>query len=398
MPAGQALPAQQVEVVARRRRHGHGHVVLCAQRQEPLYPGRGVVGPLAVVAVRQQQHHAGTLAPLLLTGADELVHDRLAAVEEVPELGLPADQRVRARHRVAVLEAHRGELGQQRVVHEELGRARLELLERRVLGAVVPVHQHRVPLAERAAPAVLADQPHRVPVEDQRAERQHLAGRPVDGVLFAHGGAPVEQRLEPRVRGEVRGQVDLGVDDPLHGLGGHRGRHRLVVDRAVLGLGPDDAAGLRRPVRRVPGLGEDPLELLLVVAQRALGLLHGDVAAGDQRLGVHLPGRPLGLHQVVHERLGERRVVGLVVPPLAVADHVHDDVLLERLPVGEGQPGRPYHGLRVVPVDVENGRLDHPGHVGRVHAGPRVLRRGGEAHLVVHDDVHGAAGPVAAQQ
>ena len=138
--------------------------------------------------------------------------------------------------------------------------------------------------------------------------------------------------------------------------------------------------------------------MLLVVAQRRLGLLHGDVAAGDQRLGVDLPGGALGLHQVVHERLGERRVVGLVVPPLAVAHHVDDDVLLERLPVGEGQPGDPHHGLGVVPVDVEDRRLDHPGDVGRVHAGPRVLRGGGEAHLVVHDDVHGAAGPVPAQQ
>src|SRR5215468_8866783 len=47
---------------------------------------------------------------------------------------------------------------------------------------------------------------------------------------------------------------------------------------------------------------------------------------------------------------------------------------------------------------VNDGRLDHPGDVGRVHARPRVLRRGGEADLVVHDDVHRAAGPVSAQQ
>ena len=57
----------------------------------------------------------------------------------------------------------------------------------------------------------------------------------------------------------------------------------------------------------------------------------------------------------------------------------------------------PDHGLGVVPVDVEDRRLDHAGDVRRVHAGPRGLRRGGEPDLVVHHDVHRAAGPVAAQ-
>src|SRR6202000_3425764 len=95
---------------------------------------------------------------------------------------------------------------------------------------------------------------------------------------------------------------------------------------------------------------------------------------------------------------GEGRVVGLVMTPLAVADHVDDHVLLERLAVGEGQPGGPDNGLGVVAVDVEDGRLDHPGDVGRVHRRARVLRRRGEPDLVVDDDVHGAAGAVAAQQ
>src|SRR5690606_31366673 len=88
---------------------------------------------------------------------------------------------------------------------------------------------------------------------------------------------------------------------------------------------------------------------------------------------------------------------GLVVPATPVADQVDDDVLVERLPVGEGQLGHPDHGLGVVPVDVEDRRLDHAGHVGGVDAGAAVLGRGGEAHLVVDDDVHGAAGAVAAQ-
>ena len=48
-----------------------------------------VVGTLAFVAVREQQRHVGVLAPLGLAGGDGLVDDRLRAVDEVAELGLP---------------------------------------------------------------------------------------------------------------------------------------------------------------------------------------------------------------------------------------------------------------------------------------------------------------------
>ena len=148
---------------------------------------------------------------------------------------------------------------------------------------------------------------------------------------------------------------------------------------------------------RLAHLGEDPLELLLVVLEDLLGLLEGDVATTDQRLGVELAHRALLLDQVVHQRLGVRRVVALVVPATAVADQVDDDVLVERLAVLEGQPGDPDAGLGVVAVDVEDRRLHHPGHVGAVERGARRGRRGGEADLVVDDHVDGAAGAVAAQ-
>ena len=137
-----------------------------------------MVRALALVAVRQQQDDAGLLAPLLLARADELVHDRLGAVDEVAELGLPADQRVRPGDRVAVLEADRRVLRQQRVVGVEPGRLGVERPQRHVFRAGVPVDQHRVPLAERAAAGVLADQPDRVPVDQDRAEGQQLAGAP----------------------------------------------------------------------------------------------------------------------------------------------------------------------------------------------------------------------------
>ena len=100
---------------------------------------------------------------------------------------------------------------------------------------------------------------------------------------------------------------------------------------------------------------------------------------------------------MVHQRLGHRGVVALVVAAPAVADHVDDDVLVELHPELEGQLGHPHAGLGVVAVHVEDRRLDHPRDVGAVHRGARGRRRGREPDLVVDDDVHGAAGAVAAQ-
>ena len=86
----QHLPPQQVEVLGGGGGVGHLDVVLGAQREEALDAARAVLGALALVAVRQQQHQAGRLVPLVLGGHQELVDDRAGAVDEVAELGLPA--------------------------------------------------------------------------------------------------------------------------------------------------------------------------------------------------------------------------------------------------------------------------------------------------------------------
>ena len=77
--AERVLP-QQVEVRRGRRRLGDDERLVGAHRQPALDPGRGVVGTLALVAVGEQQHDAGLLAPLGLAGGDELVDDGLGAV------------------------------------------------------------------------------------------------------------------------------------------------------------------------------------------------------------------------------------------------------------------------------------------------------------------------------
>ena len=115
------LAAKQVEVLGRRRGDGDLDVLLGAEREEALQAGAGVLGPLALVAVRQEHHQAAAPAPLRLGRGDELVDDHLGAVGEVAELGLPHDQHVGLVERVAVVEAEHGRLGEQAVVDAELG-------------------------------------------------------------------------------------------------------------------------------------------------------------------------------------------------------------------------------------------------------------------------------------
>ena len=114
----------------------HRHVVLGAHLQVALDPRGGVVRALPLVAVRQQQHDRGALAPLLLRAEMNSSTMRLRAVGEVAELGLPQHERVRPLDRVAVLEAHRRELAQQRVVDPEPGLLVGEVEQRRPLLAV----------------------------------------------------------------------------------------------------------------------------------------------------------------------------------------------------------------------------------------------------------------------
>ena len=105
--------------------------------------------PLTLVPVRQQQREPAGLAPLLLAGHDELVHDDLAHVDEVAELRLPAHQGVLGHHRLAVLEAQRGELVQRRIVDQERALV-VRQVRQRVPPALGPVvDQHGMPLAER---------------------------------------------------------------------------------------------------------------------------------------------------------------------------------------------------------------------------------------------------------
>ena len=119
VPSRPAPPAHQVEVLSGGRAVDDADIVLGGLLQEPLQAGARVLGAAALIAVRQEQRQAGRLTPFRTSGDDELIDDDLCAVDEVPELRLPEDERVGRRDRVAVLEGERRELRKRRVVDLE---------------------------------------------------------------------------------------------------------------------------------------------------------------------------------------------------------------------------------------------------------------------------------------
>ena len=123
----------------------------------------------------------------------------------------------------------------------------------------------------------------------------------------------------------------------------------------------------------------------------------GDDALADQLVAVDFQRRGMRGDRLVHQRLGERRLVALVVAVTAIAEHVDHDRLLEFLPELGRDLGGEHHGFGIVAVDVEDRRLDHLGDVGRIGRRSRIARIGGEADLVVDDEMHRAAGAVATQ-
>src|SRR5205085_4223462 len=106
------------------------------------------LGPLAFVAVRQEEDERRRQAPLGAARGDELVEHDLRAVDEIPVLRLPDDEAAGLLHVVAEFEADHGVLAQRAVANLER-RARLrELLQRNQLLAGVRVMEDRMAMAE----------------------------------------------------------------------------------------------------------------------------------------------------------------------------------------------------------------------------------------------------------
>ena len=215
-------------------------------------------------------------------------------------------------------------------------------------------------------PEVLAGQPNRNAFGQQRAESQRLSGRPVYSLAgLDHLAARVQQPYQLTVDVEaIRIGVERATDVAQHLLGdpGLVIAQLLLADQRLqagpLALQPIRDVrlilrrGLERLLQLLANLGRDRVDIFL--RQRLLA---------DQLVGVNLASRRLSGDRLVHDRLGKRGLVRLVVAEAAIAEHVDDDVALELLPELGGDAGDVHHRFGVVAIDVEDRRLDHLRHI-----------------------------------
>jgi hypothetical protein len=185
--------------------------------------------------------------------------------------------------------------------------------------------------------------------------------------------------LEPISRRQIDGNARLAAARIVHVLA-----HGLEAGPAAV-----------EPIGLVGLVALSALELAVELG--APGGLHlldlglADDALSDELFGVELQDRGVRADLAVHQGLGERGLVALVVAEAPVAEHVDDDGLLELLPVLGRHFRGEHHRLRIVAVAVEDRGFHHLGHVGRIGRGAREARIGGEADLVVDDEVDRAA-------
>ncbi len=218
--------------------------------------------------------------------------------------------------------------------------------ERDVLLLRLDVDENTVALGERAAARVLAGESDGHTLDDQRAQSQGLRECPVDAVGVELVTTGPDGARELLVRVEVVGPGGDGLHHLVEPVALHRGR---AVRRSDVGSGTRVA---RRPARRGNGgalrsvvctveFREGAFEDRAESLERGFGLVECDVSAVDEGLGVELADRPVRVDACIHPRLGERRLVGLVVPVAAVADHVDHDVLVERAGGSRRRSARP---------------------------------------------------------
>ena len=99
----------------------------------------------------------------------------------------------------------------------------------------------------------------------------------------------------------------------------------------------------------------------------------------------------------VQDGLCVARVVTFIVAVPPVAEHVDHYVALEGLAIIIGHLRHANAGLGIVAVHVEDGSLHHASDVGGIGRGARFIGIGGEADLVVDDQMNGATGSITFQ-
>lgn len=198
---------------------------------------------------------------------------------------------------------------------------------------------------------------------NQGREGKSLSGSPVDSLTFLERFlATLEDLDDLGVEGTIRGQDREGSADLSELLSVYSG---IELEFSILDL---------LPLGSHPAL---PLELQALAIN--VGLLHLGSSGGlnilkvlllnsliEELLAVDVLHGLVLLDNLVHERLGERGLIKLVVAEFTVANQVHNYVSHELLAELCGKLERALHILHGVSIDVEDRRIDALGYIGGV--------------------------------
>ena len=156
------------------------------------------------------------------------------------------------------------------------------------------------------------------------------------------------------------------------------------------------AAILRRPTV-LAGVIQNLTEFGLVSANGLACVFFGELATSHKVANINLTGRRQLGDQRVHDRLGHRRIIALVVTTPAVAHQIDENILVESLAISQGQSAHAHDCFGVIGVDVEDGDLQALCQVRRIARRTTRSRSRRETNLVIHDDVNSSAGLVSGQ-
>ena len=373
--------------------------VLGRQLEITLHAARRVLWSLSIISVRKRHNETGTLHPLDLTGSDELINDTLSVVGEVTELGLPHDEGVWRGQRVSVLESENTELREGRVRDDELALVLGDVLEWSVGLLGLLVVEDGVTLGEGTTLDILSGDTDVVSLVDKSTEGQSLGSGPINVLALGNRlGSGAENALQVAVDGEVIWGGANGNTNVLQSL---------LVDTGWW-VWEDLSGKLLWRLESVPGRGGPLLGSWSVLLGLSEGLLEhspdpllvlinvilGEGTILKELVGIDVNLWLVGLDALVHQWLGERWLISLVVAVLSVADQVDNDIRAElSAPIGSKLADK-VDSLNIISVDVEHWGVNGLGDIGTVWGGASETWISGETNLVVDNHVDGSAGGV----
>mmetsp|Transcript_71767 Transcript_71767/g.171491 ORF Transcript_71767/g.171491 Transcript_71767/m.171491 type:complete len:583 (-) Transcript_71767:337-2085(-) len=407
------LPTQSVEVVRWRGDVHHlpvcllnlvssevileiGNVILIivTKLKVALQSTGRVLRSLAHVAVGEEHDQAGLLKPLVLPSRNKLVDHHLRRVGEVTELCFPKDQCARVLVAVAQLEAQHAIFRKDGVPRDEsFLRTEVEVVQEAEILPCALILRNTMPMREGAALDILSCDSHVVAFQQQGGKCEGLCGGPIEGLsaldvlqLLLELAFQAVVQLET-----LRDCAQLRAD----------GLQKLKVNSCGMRLGLVRGAHVTLPLRGHP-VAHVLIRLEAVRLFEGLLMLLPQVAFDRVEFSLrhHTAGKKLLFEDgvrprmfvdlLVEHRLGILRSIRFVVPEASVTNHINDHILPPGLSPLRSQLESRGNCDGVVAVDVENGEAEAFAQVRRVHCGAVVDRVGGEAHLVVDDDVDGA--------